>query len=214
MFDASHPGANRRTPRRPMQIFWHLLIGCQVAVLASGGVSTATADTNGPPTPATTFDFAANACGPCTDPNTWSLNAALPPNIGNGVCGRCSTVNWTRSSGACAGIQPGPFTCKSGNCKSQATDTFTSTPVGGFAYAGCMAAALVGGILVEVATLLVCAGVCVTAGVVTLGAACVACLTANVGVALAATCAFTDCIENCNFVPARAFGGPAVTCSQ
>ena len=45
-----------------------------------------------------------------------------------------------------------------------------------------------------------CTGVCVTAGVVTLGAACIACITANVTVASVAACAFADCIEDCKFI--------------
>jgi len=170
------------------------------------------ADTNGPGTPVTTFPFAPNQCGPCSDTNTWQYGVG--PNIGNGVCGRCSDINWQRSSGACAGTDPGTFNCKAGTCNGHATDRYVSTPVGSLAYAGCVAAAIVGGIAAELVLIPACAGACTVGAVFTLTASCAACIAAQVGTATAASCAFAECIETCDFMPNRVFKGPAVSCCQ
>ena len=191
---------------------FRLLLIVQLFLLAPLSVP-AHADTNGPGTPWTgPWNFANNACGPCTDTNTWSPGPG--PNIGNGVCGRCSNKNWKRSSGSCQGTDPGAFNCKAGKCKSTATDTFTSPPVGGFTYAGCIAAAIVGGIAAEIGVLAACAAACTVAGVFTLGASCVACIAANVTAASIAACALSDCIENCNFIGPRVYAGPIVSCCR
>jgi len=173
----------------------------------------ASADTNGPGAPSTTFPFAANQCGPCSDTNTWGL--AVAPNIGNGACGRCGDINWQRSTGSCAGTDPGPFNCKAGNCNSLATDRYISTPVGGLVYAGCVAAALAGGIIAELILIPQCHQACIVAGnVFVLSAPCARCIAAQAGMVTTASCTFADCIENCNFMPNRVFKGPVVPCCQ
>lgn len=186
-----------------------LILAAQCLLMMSIPIS-ANADTNGPGGPSTTFPFAANACGPCTDTNTWTLGAG--PNIGNGVCGRCGNINYQRSTGTCQGTDPGTFNCKQGNCDSHATDRFASTPVGSLAYAGCIAAGIAGGVLAELVLITACTGTCVVGGIPTLGAGCVACVAAHVTAATVAACAMSECLENCNFLPNRVFGGPKVQC--
>jgi hypothetical protein len=186
-----------------------LILAAQCLLMMSIPIS-ANADTNGPGRPSTTFPFAANACGPCTDTNTWTLGVG--PNIGNGACGRCGNINYQRSTGTCQGTDPGTFNCKQGNCDSHATDRFASTPVGSLGYAGCVAAAIAGGILAELVLLPACAGACTVGAVVTIGASCVACIAAQAGTGTAVACGLAECIENCNFLPNRVFGGPTVQC--
>lgn len=186
-----------------------LFLAVSALLFQSSGMA-ALADTNGPGGPRTAFGFANNACGPCTDANTWAPGAG--PNIGNGFCGRCSNKNYVRSTGSCQGTDRGALNCKQGKCDTAATYTFTSTPVGGLTYAGCVTAAIGGGVLAEIGLIVVCTGVCVTAGVVTLGAACIACVTANVTVASAAACGFTECVENCNFIAPVAFANKQPCC--
>ena len=171
------------------------------------------ADTNGPSAPVTNWGgIANNACGPCTDTNTWSSGAG--PNIGNGICGRCGDKNWKRSSGSCQGTYQGALNCKRGKCSSTATYTFTSTPVGGLGYAGCISAAILGGIVGELVFIPVCASACTVGSVFTLGAACVACIAANVTAASAAACALADCVENCDYIAPATFAGPIVSCCR
>ena len=211
MLDSNyHSGVRTRRARRFFRT-GGLFLAAQCLLMMSIPIPTI-ADTNGPGWPKTNFSFAPNACGPCTDTNTWTYGAG--PNIGNGVCGRCSNINYQRSTGSCQGTDPGTFNCRSGSCDSHATDRFASTPVGSLAYAGCIAAAIAGGILAELALLPACAAACTVGGVVTLGASCVACIAAQAGTGTALACGLAECIENCNFLPNRVYGGPKVQCCK
>ena len=191
-----------------------LTIALQVSFLIHSPVSMA-GDTNGPGGPVTTFGgVALNACGPCTDPNTWALDPAAGSNIGNGFCGRCSDKNYVRSTGSCAGTHQGPLNCKNATCKNKATYAFRSTPVGGLTYAGCVAVFVIAGGVVTGIIGLGCGGVCVSpAGVLTLGAACIACLAKAATVGGTAACAFSECIENCNFLGPVGFAGAVPCCN-
>ena len=168
------------------------------------------ADTDGPGNPGPTrILFANNACGPCTDTNTW---AAAGPNVGNGLCGRCGNKVFTRSTGSCQGTDRGPLNCKNGTCKGTATYTFTSTPVGSLAFAGCVSLAIAKGIALELVSIPVCTAACTVSATFTLGWSCVKCIAANVTVTTAVACKFADCIENCNFVPPIAWTNPVNCC--
>ena len=210
MLDSNYRSGARAPRERPIFRTCGLLLAAQCLLMMSIPIS-ANADTNGPGWPSTDWGaIGANACGPCTDTNTWTYG--LGPNIGNGVCGRCSDINYQRSTGTCQGTDPGTYNCKSGSCNSHATDRFASTPVGSLAYAGCIAAAIAGGILAELVLIPACAGACTVGAVFTLGASCVACIAAQVTTATAVSCALAECIENCNFLPNRVYKGPKVQC--
>jgi hypothetical protein len=134
------------------------------------------------------METASAACGPCSDPHNGSWSG-----IGNGLCGRCGDETYTSSSGSCAGT--------SGNCTDSTTFAtytlpYTSEPVGSLAYAGCVAALVVGGVA-ELLLIIIAFPVCTTACVGTIGLACVACLTGAGALAAGADCAFSECIEWC-----------------
>lgn len=204
-----------------------------VALFAAANRTTLASDTNGPGPPVDNWTGCGppNANGPCNDPSKWTLTGG----IGNGWCGRCGDKTFARSTGKCTGALvhdriishpggdgplPGPgldprpskFDCKNCTCRATGTYFFTSTPVGSWAYAACLAGAAAG-FVADAACFTACAGVCIVSGVFTLGTSCVACIAGCGAAGAALLCAFDECIECCTYT-GFAFAGNVPCCTQ
>ena len=134
---------------------------------------------------------APNQKGPCTDNHTY-VNAGGGP----GICGQCGPQIWNYPGGSCQGTDPGDVNnCYNVNAIGSVTDNYTNIPVGVLATLACYLLAGIDFGLVSAAAI-----GCVPAGVVTLGAAMIACLVAAGVITAAIGCLLNACLNTCTFV--------------
>ena len=177
---------------------------CLVANLV--GPNALLADSSGPSSPgAAICSGGNNSRGPCTDPGTFTSVG-----IGNGSGGMCGNIVWIYSGGTCAGTD----NFSGNNCNEctitpkMITYTYTSTPVGALAMAGCKAM-LNGAFPIRSSA---CAAACTTNGVLSSTPECLECIEGESDLGAVIVEAYRECIEDCSctgFVP----GGVTTACN-
>ena len=140
--------------------------------------------------PLLTNTVIADDCSECTG---WHWNGE-PSGAGDGSCGICEDIVYTRTLGSCIDGDPGNY-CGESSKFTRATYEYSCHPPGTAGLLGCytlgVACGLIGGG--------VCVGVCFTSGVWTGGASCYACIAALLVGGGACACLVSECLCPCAY---------------